>query len=477
MPDRQHLTSKIRSYLDALSPRAVQTLVRGLENARAKGSDDPHLDLILDACLGAVRKPRAIEPTDWEPRAHFLKRVFFHPLEDFLLDEPLPGKVRGRITRSSLDSIWTWLSRDVAPEAVASTEERAARLETTSPEILALADALRDALLPHMRDLYADAQGDDRRHQKLMMLVGGERAFRDLEDIIAVFSARGWLDGLRESLPTRMSEWDFKPGSPTLKRIKAVSDRQGEQAFLVASVVLARLDAPEALMALSAGLAGSDSVRKMAASPYAVFAEMAFSEAERLSGLVCGSCTNAELSEHLNHYIRLVKFIDRRFELDEWPAWQKQVAATRRSISQLVTRDLEAAAGNLRRALLVPKIGADGEPKVDALALEEALRGLMLLDRMRDAADSLAVNEVTARTRQVIDQSLEFKTRALLGDLAKTSGAARTAQLVAVDAGIALCERYYGKDYADQLRRSRKAALSAPAPDADGDQTARRAGG
>ena len=51
MTDRRFLTAKIRSYLDELSPRAVQTLLRSLETARDRGSDDPNLDLILDACL------------------------------------------------------------------------------------------------------------------------------------------------------------------------------------------------------------------------------------------------------------------------------------------------------------------------------------------------------------------------------------------------------------------------------------------
>ena len=67
MPDRHLLTAKIRSYLQALSPRAVQTLLRGLEGARARGSDDPHLDLILDACLSTVRPDTGIV-LDAEPR-------------------------------------------------------------------------------------------------------------------------------------------------------------------------------------------------------------------------------------------------------------------------------------------------------------------------------------------------------------------------------------------------------------------------
>ena len=62
-------------------------------------------------------------------------------------------------------------------------------------------------------------------------------------------------------------------------------------------------------------------------------------------------------------------------------------------------------------------------------------------------------------------RSVEIKTRALLSRLAEAKGGeSRKAHLVAVDAAIELCEAYFGKDYADQLRRSRKAALTANAP-------------
>ncbi len=459
MPDRHHLTEKIRSYLDALSPRAVQTLLRGLESARARGSDDPHLDLILGACVSAARRSCGVV-LDSEPRENWLQRLFFVPVEDLLLSEMLPAKEPGRITRASLPLIWTWIARDIAPDRVSVATELSRRLETEPDEVVEMAAGLRRHVLQPLQKALAEAHADDRSHQKICMLVGGERALRDLEDVAAAIVEMGWLDALRESLPERLTEWDFKTGSPSLVRIKAVADRHPDHKHLVGAIVLNRVEAPESMLSLAAALAGSMSIRKIAASPYAVFAEMALSEVERFSGIACGSCTNRELSTAINAYSRLVKVLDRQFDLAEKPAWQKRVAETRRALSNLVTRELEATMGNIRRALTVPKIGADGEPDVDVLLLEEAHRGVMLVNKMRDVAESLAVNEITARTRLALDQSLEIKTRALLQALSESKGAERKAHLVAVDVAIDLCEDFYGKDYADQLRRSRKAALT-----------------
>lgn len=460
MADRRHLTAKIRSYLDELSPRAVQTLLRSLEMARDRGSDDPNLDLILDACLRVVRRTDSLV-AEIEPRDNWLQRLFFSPVEDLLIDEGLAGPTRGRIKRTSLILIWGWLQRDVAPQQISEAIEIAQRLETDPDDIARLANDLRDHVAPTVTACLAEARANDKARQKLAMLVGGERAMRDLEDVFAAFGARGFLDALRESLPERLTEWDFKPGSPPLKRIKSVTDRHPHAAHLVAAVVLRRAEAPESLISLACGLAGSASIKRIAASPYAVFAEMALSEAERFAVVACGECPNSVLSDAINGYCRLVRVLDRQFELNEKPDWLRRVAETRRTMSGLVTRELEATLGHVRRLLSVPKVGPGGEPVLEAGLMAETLRGVMLLNKMRDFAESLAVNEITARTRQALEQSLEFKTRALLSGLAESRGVERKAHLVAVDAAIDLCEAYFGKDYADQLRRSRKAALAA----------------
>lgn len=459
MPDRHQLSVKIRSYLDALSVQALRTLMRGLENARARGSDYPHIDLILDACIAASRRGE-VDRLPRQPRRDWLQRMFFSPIADLLVDENLPHKERGRITRASLPLIWTWLQRDVAPEAFASAGERALRLEVEPEEVATLAEDLRDLVVSRIEEEIAAARVDDRARQRLAMQVGGERALRDLADMMEAFHGISWLDPLRESLPERLTVWDFKPGSPSLRRIKAVTDRKRDHAIMIAAVVLRRVEAPEALLLLASNLAETPSLRKIAASPYAAFAEMAFSEAERFAAIVCGECSNTVLFEALGGYHELVKTLDRQFELEEAPEWHRRIAATRRSLSRFITGELEAAASNIRRALAVPQLDGDGQPQIDTPTIEEAKRGVLLLSRMRDAAESLAANEITARTRQALDQTLEIKTRALLGALADSPEARLSAHLAAVDTAICLCETHFGKDYADLLRRSRKAALS-----------------
>ena len=44
--------------------------------------------------------------------------------------------------------------------------------------------------MPLVAETLAEAHSSDRVHQKIAMLVGGERALRDLHDILAAFNGR-----------------------------------------------------------------------------------------------------------------------------------------------------------------------------------------------------------------------------------------------------------------------------------------------
>ena len=56
MTRSNELEIKIRTYLSSLSPKALGSLVRNLENSKRKESSDPHLDLILTAAAALGSK-------------------------------------------------------------------------------------------------------------------------------------------------------------------------------------------------------------------------------------------------------------------------------------------------------------------------------------------------------------------------------------------------------------------------------------
>src|SRR6516164_7169434 len=68
------------------------------------------------------------------PRSSDLPRLFFSPLDPFVVDGNHPARP-GRIRRSSLLPVWLWIVRDGAPEQASQYEAAIARSPRSGPEV------------------------------------------------------------------------------------------------------------------------------------------------------------------------------------------------------------------------------------------------------------------------------------------------------------------------------------------------------
>ena len=94
-------------------------LVAELERAVLRGEEAAGSSVILQELRHAIRA--AGQPVD---RIGDAERLFFAPLEPFLIEDAADHKRSGRIARVSLESIWAWLGRDLMPaEAKALSED------------------------------------------------------------------------------------------------------------------------------------------------------------------------------------------------------------------------------------------------------------------------------------------------------------------------------------------------------------------
>src|SRR5262249_46901602 len=98
---------KLRQYLREISPEARALLLRELERVALSGEQFPGLDLILEELRAEQRVSRQSAE-----RLDAPDRRFFLPIQPFLVDEDIPDRLPGRIARSALPRIWTWLERD-----------------------------------------------------------------------------------------------------------------------------------------------------------------------------------------------------------------------------------------------------------------------------------------------------------------------------------------------------------------------------
>src|SRR5690242_5523633 len=110
---------RLREYLRELKPEARSMLASELERAQLRGESPPGASVILEALRdGARREKRTLS------RVGNPQRLFFAPLEPFLVDDAPERKHRGRIARACLDPIWHWISRDLMPKEAKSYSDQ-----------------------------------------------------------------------------------------------------------------------------------------------------------------------------------------------------------------------------------------------------------------------------------------------------------------------------------------------------------------
>src|SRR5437868_1633002 len=119
---------RLREYLRELKPEARALLAAELERAQTRGDGPPGASLILEALRSEARRKDPKLPNIGHPQ-----RLFFAPLEPFLVDDAPERKHRGRIPRACLEPIWGWICRDLMPQE-AKTYADQVRLLLTANE-------------------------------------------------------------------------------------------------------------------------------------------------------------------------------------------------------------------------------------------------------------------------------------------------------------------------------------------------------
>ena len=104
------LVERLRQYLRDLKPEARALLIAELERGLLRGDDAPGAELVLQELRRSAR-----EQSRPSSRTGSLARLFFQPLEPFLVDDTAAHKHPGRIARVALDPIWQWVCRDLLP--------------------------------------------------------------------------------------------------------------------------------------------------------------------------------------------------------------------------------------------------------------------------------------------------------------------------------------------------------------------------
>jgi hypothetical protein len=455
----QPAVDRLRQFLRDLKPGARALLIAELERSLLRGDDIAGAELILTELRRSFRASGSNTPRITDPA-----RLFFQPLEPFLVDDGPNHQHRGRLARSALEPIWLWIANGLMADEVKmfSAQVEQALIANDSENAEKLARSFQDRAVQAMRAALAAVEGDDKARRRLGAQIGTPRALQDVEAVIGVLSARDALSALGAKLPGHIRSLI----GAQLESVKALLDMQigGLTNLFTLSLVLvmSRLAAPWQLIRLATKAAGGDSAARIIETPYALAVAIVLAEIERMVDELASDLKSSRavaVIALLKDVHDTVRGLRSELDLSVDSEWGRQLAAVRTKISTVLSGEIELMPGRVRR-LLRPRppgeISSGSVLDLDEVADTEAMVGFVAA--CRSYAGELAISEVTTRAFYDLQQQLDTGTHALLDALRSADDNERAFRQSQVDAAVRFCAKVFGQEYASLLAKAAEVA-------------------
>jgi hypothetical protein len=454
---------RLRDFLRQLPAGSRALLIAELERAMLRGDEIPGGDLLLQEVRSALRS--AGEPT---PRVDDLARLFFHAVEPYLVDESDPTQKHvGRIARTALDPLWSWIRRDLAPEQAEAYGEQVAR--SLAADATATCEectqAFQDQVAEAIRAALAAARTDDKLRRRMAGQIGTPKPFDDVQSLQAILSGRVALGRITSRLPGHIRNFAYAHLELVKELLDPLLSAQRGLVPYALVLVMGRLGAPWQLIRIAVKDAESDDPARIAGSPYATAVTIVLEDIERMVGELKADLKRGSVVA-VTSLIKCMHDSARglRTEIDLAgdSQWSSRLATVRSEISVMLKAEIESAPGRVRR-LLRPRPASEimrgATLDADDVAETEAL--IEFVGACRNYAGELAISEMTLRTFHELQQYLDTNTQTLVDGLRGVSEAERPFRQSQTDAAVRFCAKVFGPEYAALLGKAAEVAGNA----------------
>lgn len=461
MPGQGHpAAEKLRAYLRQLKPGARALLISELERGMLHGSSPEGAEMVLAELRRSLREG-SVRITRFDDNA----RLFFHPLEPFLVDDVPDHRHLGRIARTTLEPIWLWINNTLMPE-----DARAYALLVDDAMLAGdfgraeqAAHEFQDRVLRRIRKMLDSAT--DRDRGRLSVELHTSRAVDDVKTLCEILSGRDALAKLGMELPGYVNTF----GGSVVDSVQAQLDEtlgNQDHLFVYALLLLmARLAAPWQLIRLATKVAGGDDTKRIAETPYVVTIDIVLEEVDRRVRELAGDLRSGRgiaVSALLKEVHDALRGLRSELDLPSDSSWSRQLATLHADIAKLLSGEIELMPGRVRR-LVRPRPSKEIGPnsRLDPHEIEETEALIVFVLTCRKYSSQLAINEVTQRSFNELQHLLDSGTRALLDALRTAPVHERMFRLSQVDAAVRFCGKVFGQEYASLLSKAAEVASHA----------------
>ena len=400
-------------------------LIAELERGLLRGEDAAGSALVLQELRRSIRAE-----TQPVPRIGDTARMFFAPLEPFLIDGRPDHKRLGRLARASLEPVWQWIGRDLMPAETKALTEDINRALLANDRVKAehVVRALQGCAIQRIKAAIAAVDFDEKAKRKLGVQVGTPRALEDVTTLLHILEIRDAVAEWVRRLPSQIRAFEREQIDQAKALIDAVTAaKQSETGTARKSdiylyglvVVMSRLAAPWQLIRLATRAADSDVTARIAETPYAVAVTIVLSEVENtVSELRSELKAGRPVASMLKDIHDAARGLRTEMDLSFDSAWSRQLAAIRGDVSDLLKAEIETTPGRVRR-LLRPRPDKEIAPGsvLDSVDVSEVEARVEFVGVCRNYAGELAASEVTLRTYSELQHYLETGTKVLLNSL------------------------------------------------------------
>jgi hypothetical protein len=451
---------RLRQFIREISPEARAMLLRELERGSSSGEKMPGAELILQE-LRELQRGSAASAS----RLDSSDRRFFQPFVPFLVDGESPEKISGRISRSSLTHIWTWIGRDLLPDEIKrfSDDAKAAVAAGNIGEADRLTREIQDRARVEIEKALQENTGDRKNRQKLVSQIGGESVLDALAEIVAILRIRDTLAGLSHRLPPRIKSLT-EAELQTIRPLFEHPALQRPDVFPYALALLfSRLAVPSHLLRLAVAAAETDSAQRIAETPYAFAVDLVIDETARVVLRLADDLharATSDICSGIKKFHDLARGLTTELDVSVDTRWTRRLSQLRADTARLLRSRIDGLPGQVRR-LLRPRPRdeiAEGST-LDPHEISDLASLLEVLGTCRMCAGEIALNEITLRLSSELETCLDNATQALLESIRQSSASDRAFRLSQLNAAVQFSARIFGKRYAELLAKAAEVAL------------------
>lgn len=428
------IQDRLVQFLSKLTPGSARQLVLGLEREKLRGTVLPY-----ETILSGLR-PKLSQAGEAGPRVGDAFRYFCMPFEDMLIDEERGVKQQGRICRSSIQPVWTWLGRDLLPDALKDLSARISGhvLAGDQVELDAAVSVLHASASAAILKALQDARRDPAKHRALKSTLGGEAAMDDAREIAEALSVAPFLLNLQTSLPKPIAEFDEDMVYLARDVFKKVSGTHRDGAIYIALTVMGRLSQPWQILRLAKKLVRQSNDMLVSQTELGVLGEILLADLEAIatkySSQRPGTHDLDMMLEETSWFGRASKGFSTELDLRRMGEWGQRLLAARGRMSAAVSDEMARFEHSLAAALPLQKVGMygrSGPRRPDLTAVPQAApvqsmaRNLRFLNAVTVVAESIGLQSHCKAVRGEIDEYLLVYSDGLIEDMRLMGGAER----------------------------------------------------